>query len=286
STLVCNPQKEHNHTFIFLHGRGIPPTKLAHALLSSESPKKATLQSAFPHAKLLFPTAPMTPPLIFDETRSEGSETIFVSQWFHSWAQPDSIEEEEIYIGGLNAGCPYLHKLLEQEIKLVGKKNVVLWGLRQGAAMALSTLLTWEGESFGAIIGSNGWLPFNRLVWQFANGEDSEIRNDEYFDPDNFWPKENDDDEDFDWPTKAIKYFRFEVLLPEKRGEVFKHIPLFLGQSKNTEAKRLGRDAKRSLDLVGAKAKMIEYDSRLCVHGYSEEMLDDIFDFLRDRLRK
>jgi predicted esterase len=177
-----------------------------------------------------------------------------------------------------------MHKLLEKEIQLVGKENIVLWGSRQGCAVALSTLLTWDGEPFAALVGMSGWLPFNNWVWDFANGDDSDLHRDEWFDPDTYWPKEHEDDEDFDWPTKAIKYFRFELYLEEKKGEAFKHIPVFLGQSRKDKITELGREAKKCLEIIGAKVQMIEYESLSSVHGYSREMLDDAFDFLRDKL--
>jgi hypothetical protein len=143
-------------------------------------------------------------------------------------------------------------------------------------------MLTWDGEPFAALVGMSGWLPFNNWVWDFANGDDSDLRRDEWFGLDTYWPKEHEDDEDFDWPTKAVKYFRFELYLQEKTGEVFKQIPVLLGQSRNDNITELGRETKKCLEIVGANVQMTEYESVSSVHGYSREMLDDTFGFLRD----
>lgn len=150
--------------------------------------------------------------------------------------------------------------------------------------MALSTMLTWDGEPFAAVVGMSGWLPFDNWVWDFANGDDSELYKDEWFDPDTYWLKEHEDDEDYDWPTKAVLYFRFNLFLQKKTGEAFKQIPVFLGQSKRDRITELGRSAKKCLDIVGVNVQTIEYDSSSLVHGYSRGMLDDTFDFLREKL--
>jgi hypothetical protein len=177
-----------------------------------------------------------------------------------------------------------MHQLLDDELSKLGKENVVLWGARQCAAAALSSLLTWDGVPFAAVVGMSGWLPFDNLIWINANGDDSDCHGDEFWAPDTYWLKECVEDEDFDWPTKAVMYFRYELLMKEKRGDVFKQIPVFLGQSRKSEIVELGRRTKKCLDVVGSNVQMVEYESVSSVHGYSGEMLDDIFRFLRDKL--
>lgn len=75
-----------------------------------------------------------------------------------------------------------------------------------------------------------GWLPFDGWVWDFANGDDSRLdMDDPLVGVDTYWPKEREDDSDFDWPTKAVKYLRVEIYLHKKKGEVFKQITVLLG---------------------------------------------------------
>lgn len=94
--------------------------------------------------------------------------------------------------------------------------------------------MTWEGEAFAALVGMSGWLPRDNWVWDVANGDDSRLRDegDEFHDIEAFYEKEHEDDEDFDWPTKAVKYVRFELFLQKKKGEAFKQIPVFMVQSR------------------------------------------------------
>jgi hypothetical protein len=118
------------------------------------------------------------------------------------------------------------------------------------------------------------------------NGDDSDLHRNPWYDPDSYWPKEHEDEPDFDRPTKAIRYFRCEQFLWGKKVEVCKQIPVFMGQGRKGNLVEVGREAKECLEIVGAQVQMVEYESLSSVHGYSEEMLDDTFDFLRDKLRR
>jgi predicted esterase len=59
-----------------------------------------------------------------------------------------------------------LHKLIDEEVKVVGLKNVFLRGLSQGCAMSLHAILTYvpeeasEKDSFGGYVGMAGYFPF------------------------------------------------------------------------------------------------------------------------------
>jgi hypothetical protein len=50
--------------------------------------------------------------------------------------------------------------------------------------VALSKLLTWEGEPFVAVIGMDGWLPWNTFVWNYANEDVSDLFDDDLWDMD------------------------------------------------------------------------------------------------------
>jgi hypothetical protein len=88
-TLINLPLKEHRQTFIILHGRGSLAEKFAPALLSSTTTTNETLQSAFPHAKIIFPTAPKSQSTIFNETRLKSSSPLLIHQLFDNWFLPD-----------------------------------------------------------------------------------------------------------------------------------------------------------------------------------------------------
>lgn len=149
----------------------------------------------------------------------------------------------------------------------------MLCGSRQGCEVALSTLLTWEGEPFAALVGMSAWLPLDNWALVVATGDYSRLHEDgdEFHDIEAFWEKDHEDDEDFDWRTKAVKAIRFELFLQKKKGQVFKQVPVCMGQSRKDRIAGLGIQAKRFLDIVGANFQMSEFESLSSVHGCSRE---------------
>jgi hypothetical protein len=93
-------------------------------------------------------------------------------QWFDTWHLTTDDEErtdhETLMAGGLWASCPFIGNLLEQEIEIIGRENVVLWGLTQGCAISLASLLTWESEPFAAVVGMCEWLPLGNHIWEIV----------------------------------------------------------------------------------------------------------------------
>lgn len=196
---------------------------------------------------------------------------------------------------GLSKSVIYVHHLLEEACKEVGAENVVLWGLSQGCATSLVSLLCWEGEGIAACIGMCGWLPYGNVVKDIAtigNGNEDDL-----------FEIDDDDDGTFaysgsgygdasaasecvarkDAVKQAVDYIREEISMQSK-SEVYKHIPVFLGHGTEDDkvSIRLGREAKSCLDLLGVEVKMNEYEG--LGHWYSGEMLGDIFAFLREKL--
>lgn len=50
----------------------------------------------------------------------------------------------------------------------MGKENMVLWGLSQGCATSLASLLVWDGEPFAGIVGICEWLPYANEMLRIA----------------------------------------------------------------------------------------------------------------------
>lgn len=73
-------------------------------------------------------------------------------------------------------------------------------------------------------------------MWDVANGNDSRLRDDgdEFHDIEAFWEKEHEDDEDFGWPTEAVKYFRFELFLQKKKGRSSSRFQCLWGKAERT----------------------------------------------------
>ena len=159
--VVVAPIQEHRQTFIILHGRGSTAEKFCVPLLETVNSKsKQTLQRAFPHAKLIFLTASKSRAVIYKRHLTH--------QWFDNWHMDDPKTNQHLPIDGLKKSIAYVQGFLQKEIEEVGPANVVLWGLSQGCATSLSTLLTWDGEPFAAVVGMCGYLPFSNLIREVA----------------------------------------------------------------------------------------------------------------------
>ncbi|KAM3069594.1 hypothetical protein ACMFMF_008807 [Clarireedia jacksonii] len=289
---TIEPSPPHRQTLIILHGRGSFAEKFAPPFLkmtTSESKGSRTLQTAFPHAKIIFPTAPRSRATIYKKS--------FTHQWFDCWHLQDLMRE------GLNKSCAYIHFLLRREIEVVGKRNVVLWGMSQGCATSLAAVLMWDGEPFAGVVGMCGWLPFGKLVEEMVSGEgwgrrirdggddegeDLFVRSDDE-DGDPFVGsngEENVDQRGFTDPrTRGVEFLREEIDMESRKGMVFQKIPVFLGHGTEDEKVpvELGREAKRALGLLGADVEMKEYVG--LGHWYSEVMFDDIFRFLEEKMK-
>lgn len=296
--LIISPIREHRHTLILLHGRGSNASSFAPALLAMEIPTVGNLVEAFPHARFVFPTA--------SKRRVAASyDRVLFSQWFDCWSLVDPSKREELQIEGLRETTIYLHELLKEEIALVGAKNVVLWGLSQGCAALLISLLTWPGEPLAAAVGMCGWLPFrdhleeivrdrditthipdNQTPILHSHDEQSKPRTENSFSP--IQPTPQNPPKSPPSPViQALTHLSEELLqIPTPQLMAFKRTPLFLGHGMEDEKIPivLGKDAARCLGEAMAMevVRWREYEG--LGHWYSKEMLSDIAGFVREGL--
>ena len=135
--IVVSPQLDCRQTFIILHGRGSTAQIFAPPLLETAAISGEKLQTAFPHAKLIFLTAPRNRATIYKRS--------YTHQWFDHWHMAEPNKRQDLMREGLHKSCEYVHSILQQEIELVGQESVVLLGLSQGCATSLIALLTWNG---------------------------------------------------------------------------------------------------------------------------------------------
>ncbi|KAK7756953.1 hypothetical protein SLS62_000969 [Diatrype stigma] len=320
--LVIEPLSQpHRQTFIILHGRGSSGEKFGPVLLNTPitttasedfvpsktatptpTPTPTTLASAFPHARFVFPSAA--------RRRATVYRRAYTHQWFDNWKlDPPATAREELQQPGLRETTAYLHQLLRREIEQVsgGARNVVLGGLSQGQAAALTALLLWEGDPLAAAFGMCGWLPYAaRLAEQLragtgagaggssATGVDDETQLDSGGDgDDDFDPFERDDEtaDEIDPPSRAVSWLREELEVHRQEGNddsrsaKFLDIPLFLGHGTedNKVSILLGREASRCLDSIGVRARWREYQG--LGHWYSGDMLQDIVNFVRSEAK-
>ncbi|TVY87242.1 hypothetical protein LAWI1_G007021, partial [Lachnellula willkommii] len=204
-------------------------------------------------------------------------------------------KRQELMRAGLRKSCEYIRGILEREIRDVGRENVVLWGLSQGCATSLTSLLTWDGEPFAATIGMCEYLPFANHIEDIARGSNSDAE-DLFGNGDDDPLSHSGDEEDEgcifgrqdsvsqDRPTQAVAFLRDEIEIEGENRMVFQEIPVFLGHGVEDEKVpiEIGRQAKTCLGLLGADVEMVQYEG--LEHWYSKSMLADIFAFLRERL--
>lgn len=164
--LVIQPQLPHRHTFIILHGRGSTAQKFAPPLLSAVITSGETLQTAFPHAKLICPTASRSRAVIYQRS--------YTHQWFDQWHLEEYEKRQDLQREGLKRSVEFIHSLLKDEIEIVGGDNVVLWGLSQGCTTSLASLLMWDSSPLAAVVGMCGYLPFWMLLGEIAGGDPSD----------------------------------------------------------------------------------------------------------------
>ncbi|TVY13860.1 Acyl-protein thioesterase [Lachnellula arida] len=291
--VIFLPKQEHRQTFIILHGRGSTAEKFAPPILATTTPSGETLQTAFPHAKLIFLTASPNRATIYKRSLTH--------QWFDHWHMEEPGKRQDLMRAGLRKSAGYVHGVLGREMEEVGQGNVVLWGLSQGCAASLVALLTWGGGPFAAMVGMCGYLPFANHVEDIAKGGSAEDGDDlfgeDQGDDDDDDPfcnsgDEEDDSDGFekgrrvkqDLPLQAVTFLRDEIDMEDKAGMVFQEIPVFMGHGTEDDKVpiELGREARTCLELLGADVKMVEYEG--LEHWYSDEMLGDIFCFLREKL--
>ncbi|KUJ16439.1 alpha/beta-hydrolase [Mollisia scopiformis] len=238
--LIIQPLLTRKQTLIILHGRGSTASKFSPPLLTtSSSSSGSTLQSSFPHAKVIFPTASLSRATIYKRSCTH--------QWFNNWHLEEYTKRQGMMVDGLRA-----------------RENVVLWGLSQGCATALTALLTWDGPALGAVVGMCGYLPFGNVGERIGKGSK---------------------DQEPDPKKQAVTFLREELDMNVDAGETFLNIPVFLGHGAEDEkvSVNLGGEARRCLDLLGVEVEMIEYEG--LGPWYSENMLRDIFQFLNTKLR-
>ncbi|KAG5927839.1 hypothetical protein E4U42_001724 [Claviceps africana] len=142
-------QQPHRHTIIFLHGRGSNAAKFHGPLLETVLDDNQTFRDAFPTARFVFPSAPMS--------RATKYARMLIHQWF------DGSGDWELAAarGGMRPTMDYIGRLIRQEIHILGgnARRVVLAGLSQGCAAALMSILLWEGGPLGAVVGLCGYVP-------------------------------------------------------------------------------------------------------------------------------
>lgn len=158
--LVINPSSGiHTHTIISLHGRGDTAKNYGMGLLLSTG-----LQERLPTLKFVFPGASRRALIAF-----KGS---YMQQWFDIYSLADLDKRANVQVEGLLETAGVIRDIINREAEILGeenRRNIILWGLSQGCAAGIFTLLGGQkeiggGNLVGAFVGLSGWLPFHKQL--------------------------------------------------------------------------------------------------------------------------
>ncbi|KAJ5823329.1 Phospholipase/carboxylesterase/thioesterase [Penicillium robsamsonii] len=159
--------EEHTHTIISLHGKGSNAKRFGHVLLAD-----ANLQARLPTVKFVFPTA--------SKRRATRFKKMAINQWFDNYSIEDPGERTDLQVEGLCETAQFIRGLISEEVRILGvggHRKLILWGLSQGCAAGVFTLLGgWldasETSTIGAFVGMSGWLPFEQQLHKILRCDD------------------------------------------------------------------------------------------------------------------
>ncbi len=281
--LIVPPTLEHKQTIILLHGRGSNANKFGSEIIATEIPNFGRLPAAFPSAKIVFPTA--------SKRRAAVLKGKSFNQWFDSWSLDTYAEgeREDLQYDGLRETSAYIHRLLREEIALVGANNVVLGGLSQGCGAILISLLMWDGEPIAAAWGMCGFLPLRAQLEEILQNHCDDNEDDNPFSRSDEYNNDSEETDSGVSPAdlllrKALAFLREELDIPASSMPMaFQRIPLFLGHGVEDQkvAVNFGREAASCLRNMAMDVHLKEYE--LLGHWYSKEMLHDMVKFSCNR---
>jgi predicted esterase len=157
--LFIPSSEEHTHTIIALHGKGSNAKRFGHVLLAS-----ASLRARLTTVKFVFPTA--------SKRRATRFKKMPINQWFDNYSIENPGEREELQIEGLCETAEFVRGVISEEARILGAgshRKIILWGLSQGCAAGIFTLLggpvnASPADALGAFVGLSGWLPFEQQL--------------------------------------------------------------------------------------------------------------------------
>ncbi|KLU81014.1 hypothetical protein MAPG_00109 [Magnaporthiopsis poae ATCC 64411] len=162
---IIEPQSEHTHTAIVLHGRGSLADEFASDfLVESTLSDGCNLRDKLPGWRWVFPSSKELWSTVFQE---------HMPAWFEAHSLTDPTARQDLQVGGLLESVNHISRIIEEEIERLGgggggsHKRLVLGGISQGGAVAMWTLLSRrrggsknESGGLGAFFAADTWLPF------------------------------------------------------------------------------------------------------------------------------
>lgn len=159
---ILEPESEHTHTAILLHGRGSTGEEFAEELLDSKLSDGRSLAEKLPGWRWVFPSSRELWSTTFEED---------MPAWFEAHSLTDITARQDLQSPGIRESVKYLDGILNEEIERLGgaAKKVILGGISQGGAIGMWTLLSSSNPArgIGAFVGASTWLPFAANIEKF-----------------------------------------------------------------------------------------------------------------------
>ncbi|KAI0100299.1 acyl-protein thioesterase [Nemania sp. FL0031] len=278
----------HTHTIILLHELDANGERWGRELLAQERTGRGKLPDLLPSARFVFPTAQLRRVSAFRRRHKA---------WFDIAGLHDPSLRKDLQRQGLDESAAEIRKLLQDEAADVGPENIIIGGIGQGCAMALSVLLSLEYR-IGGFIGTRGYLPYQKEIEEAIKGSEagSEAPSDGGEEAIVF---NLSDDEQMKSTDPAIRVLKFERKLlglgslPKATVEqTAVETPVFLahgeageshGQAEEKKAYVLGETATKTLREAGYNVDWELYSSPGCWYRVPGE-IDDIINFIRNRV--
>lgn len=213
----------------------------------------------------MFPTAA--------KRRAQAFNRSLVNQWFDIWDLKNEGTREDLQFEGLKESAEHVHAFLRTALAEVENANVVLWGLSQGCATGLISLMLLNGKPPAAFVGMCGWLPLRKRMTESWPG-DTIVEDDPFQRLDHEPPLQSK-------AADAASCLRELLGLSPNEGQIaLMDTPVFWGHGTQDEKVdiQLGRKASSFLEDLGHAVEFREYQG--LGHWCSDEMLRDIVDFL------
>ncbi|CAG9989604.1 unnamed protein product [Clonostachys byssicola] len=271
-TYVHEPQAEHTHTIILLHGRGSSGEEFAEELFEGRlSDQSKILPCKFPSCKWVFPSSPEVWNPVFQED---------ISAWFQAHSLTDVDARQDLQIPGIKQSVEYILTLLSQEIDALDGRaeSVFLGGISLGGAVGLWALLClWNApvpRRIGGFFAVSTWLPFSKNISRVLN----KVKNS--------GPELPSDGSESDTFVETM----LSPAIAKEQNSSFLSIPIFLGHGSDDAYVNvnLGRQARDLLLKVGFQVEWKEYSGAEQEGHWLKcpEEMDDIASFLSQNIIK
>lgn len=165
---IVHPTKSHKQTILMIHGLGSSGPIFEQAFFASKTSQH--FRDRFPHARWVFPSAPLRHVQRWNDTRPA---------WFNIASFTDLEKDQQVQMEGLRQSVAYLGRCIDDEVARLDEsgrsaKDLVVIARSQGSSAMVWTLLSTLKQSIGGVVLTGSWLVFARALtlWMDDNGAD------------------------------------------------------------------------------------------------------------------